>query len=122
MSRNLREAAQRLKDADPQAIREIALHDWDMIRDVASGYLGTTSPIGSPAAKAVSIGVRRVPVPVREIIHALEREAGNTDTDPRWLAATKLRDMQNWEARTLICECDVDPEPVVSHPRRKDRG
>lgn len=45
MSRNLREAAQRLKDPTPEEIQLIAARDWDMIRDVASGYIGTTSPI-----------------------------------------------------------------------------
>src|ERR1700726_2084933 len=42
--RNLREAAQRLKNSSAREIESIAQHDWDMIRDVASGYLGTTSP------------------------------------------------------------------------------
>src|SRR5580692_8269755 len=42
-------------------------------------------------------------VPVAEIVRALERAAGNTDTDPRWLAASCLRRMSDWEQRTLMC-------------------
>src|SRR3989304_2631235 len=47
-------------------------------------------------------------IPVREIVRALEREAENTDTDPRWRAARELRrkldelraDAERW--RTII--------------------
>ena len=53
-----------------------------------------------------------VPVPVSEIIHRLEGEAGNTDTDPRWVAATALRRMAGWETRTLMCQID-ESEPIV---------
>lgn len=52
------------------------------------------------------------PIPVAEIISALEREAANTDTDPRWLAATLLRRMTGWETRTLMCR--VDDRPLVT--------
>jgi len=48
-----------------------------------------------------------LPVPVTEIIRALEGEAGNTDTDPRWLAASELRRMGGWERRTLMCDVDT---------------
>lgn len=44
-------------------------------------------------------------IAVREIVAALEREAANTDTDPRWLAASELRRMSGWETRTLMCAC-----------------
>lgn len=59
---------------------------------------------------------QRLPVRVVEIIGALEREAGNTDTDPRWIAASWLRQMQDYEHRTLICRIDTDPksQPQVS--------
>ena len=49
------------------------------------------------------------PIPVTEIISALEREASNTDTDPRWLAAVELRRMAGWESRTLMCRIDTRP-------------
>lgn len=52
------------------------------------------------------------PIPVTEIVAALERESANTDTDPRWLAATLLRQIVNWESRTLMC-C-VDQRPLVA--------
>lgn len=45
----------------------------------------------------------RLAIPVREIIWALEREAANTDDSPQWRAATILRRMTQWQARTLIC-------------------
>lgn len=51
----------------------------------------------------------RLPIPVVEIICALEREAANTDTDPRWLAARCLRSMDQWETRTLMCRVDTRP-------------
>lgn len=50
-----------------------------------------------------------LPIPVREIVAALERESANTDTDPRWLAASELRRMEGWETRTLICRPDQRP-------------
>ncbi len=55
----------------------------------------------------------RAAVPVVEIIHALEREAANTDTDPRWLAASELRRMTGWETRALMCAIDTRPDEVV---------
>lgn len=59
-----------------------------------------------------------VPVPVREIVRALEREAANTDTDGRWLAAAELRRMANWEDRTLMCEIDQRPSETVAVIKR----
>lgn len=53
----------------------------------------------------------RLPIPVVEIICALEREAANTDTDPRWLAARCLRSMDQWETRTLMCRVDTRSTP-----------
>lgn len=52
------------------------------------------------------------PIPITEIVAALERESANTDTDPRWLAAALLRQIVNWESRTLMC-C-VDQRPLVA--------
>lgn len=49
------------------------------------------------------------PIPVSEIVRALESEAANTDTDPRWLAASELRRMDCWETRTLMCRTDERP-------------
>jgi hypothetical protein len=63
------------------------------------------------------IEVKWLPVSVREIIGALEREAGNTDTDPRWIAASALRQMQDWQARTLMCNIDVRPESIPMRPK-----
>ena len=40
-------------------------------------------------------------IPVRVIVRALEREAENTDTDPRWRAARELRWLGHWDTRTL---------------------
>jgi len=55
-----------------------------------------------------------VPVKVTEIIGALEREADNTNVDPRWHAACELRRMAGYEARTLMCEVDTDPTIEIS--------
>jgi hypothetical protein len=54
----------------------------------------------------------RMPIPVTEIVDALERESANADTDPRWLAAAELRRMTGWEMRTLMCSVDESP-PVT---------
>lgn len=54
------------------------------------------------------------PIPVAEIIRALEREAWNTDTDPRWLAAAELRHIHGWETRTLMCRIDDRPSACSS--------
>lgn len=62
----------------------------------------------------ISSKERRVAVPVVEVIAALEREAGNTDTDPRWLAAQCLRNMDGWERRTLICALCTEPDVTES--------
>lgn len=51
----------------------------------------------------------REPIPVAEIVAALEREAANTDTDPRWMAAQCLRHVAGWESRTLMCFVDTRP-------------
>jgi hypothetical protein len=56
---------------------------------------------------------RLVPIPVTDIIHALERESANTDTDPRWRAAALLRHMDGWECRTLMCRVD-DRAPYIT--------
>lgn len=66
------------------------------------------------AAYSVKAPIALVPIPVREIIRALEREAGNTDTDCRWLAATELRRMTKWEDRTLMCEIDQRPSETFA--------
>ena len=55
---------------------------------------------------------KRYPIPVKEIVWRLEGESGNTDTDPRWLAANLLRQMENWENRTLMCRIDQRPSIV----------
>ena len=54
-----------------------------------------------------------LPVRIVEIVRALEREAGNTDTDPRWVAASELRLVTGWETRTLICEIDTQPKSEI---------
>lgn len=51
-----------------------------------------------------------LPVEIAQIVAALEREAGNTDTDPRWIAASTLRQMSDWQKRTLMCHVDTDPK------------
>ncbi|MDE1907646.1 MAG: hypothetical protein KGH75_14470 [Rhodospirillales bacterium] len=38
---------------------------------------------------------------LRDVIAALERSSANTDTDPRWLAASMLRELVGWETLTL---------------------
>ena len=43
---------------------------------------------------------------IRELVRALEGAAGNTDTDPRWQAATALRQMQSWEQAWLRVKLD----------------
>jgi hypothetical protein len=53
------------------------------------------------------------PIPVTEIVNALEREAGEAAADPRRLAANYLRQMNGWENRTLMC-C-MDERPLVTN-------
>jgi hypothetical protein len=63
-------------------------------------------------AQSSETGTKRVAVPVREILWALEREAANTDDSPQWRAASELRQMTQWQTRTLIC--DVGPQTLVT--------
>lgn len=49
MARNIRSAARYLMEASASEIQTIALHDWDMIRDVASWALAYgPQPSGGP--------------------------------------------------------------------------
>ena len=54
----------------------------------------------------------RLPVKVTEIVSALERESTN-GADPRCRAANQLRQMDDWERRTLMCEVDTNPQSEV---------
>lgn len=56
--------------------------------------------------------MNRRPIPVTEIVDALEREGTHTDTDPRWLAAQQLKRMSGWQTRTLMCRVDERPSTV----------
>ncbi len=58
--------------------------------------------------------IERHPIPIAEMISALEREAANTDTDPRWIAASALRQIAGWETRTLMCEVDERPDVLAA--------
>lgn len=53
-----------------------------------------------------------VPVPVWQIVAALEREAQG-EGDARWLAAQHLRRISDWHDRTLMCQ--VQDAPDVTH-------
>jgi hypothetical protein len=55
------------------------------------------------------LGVR-----VTDIIKALEREAANTDTDPRWRAASALREWTDGDRRTLMCMIEIDPQVITA--------
>ena len=55
---------------------------------------------------------KRQPIPVTEIVLALEREA-ETATDHRWIAAQHLRRMKGWDTRTLMCCVDERPSETV---------
>lgn len=55
----------------------------------------------------------RQPIPVHEIVAALEREAA-TETSPQWLAAQHLRRMTDWTDRTLMCGIDTRPSETVN--------
>lgn len=55
----------------------------------------------------------RQPIPVHEIVAALEREA-DTETSPQWLAAQHLRRMRDWADRTLMCGIDERPSETVN--------
>lgn len=61
------------------------------------------------------------PIPVTEIVRALEREAANTDTDPRWRAAKELRLMTGWRTRTLMCCLDPRPSNEITNQERAMR-
>ena len=65
--------------------------------------------MGGSDASSESEMSERQPIPVTEIVAALEREAANTDTDPRWMAAQCLRHIAGWETRTLMCRIDTRP-------------
>jgi hypothetical protein len=58
----------------------------------------------------------RQPIPVHEIVAALEREAP-TETSPQWLAAQHLRRMTDWHDRTLMCGNDQRPSEIVGTVR-----
>lgn len=45
---------------------------------------------------------RQVTLPIEEIVRALEGSDGNTDTDPRWLAAAASRQLKDWDQRSLV--------------------
>jgi hypothetical protein len=62
----------------------------------------------------------RQPIPVTEIVAALEREAANTDTDPRWIAAQCLRHIAGWESRTFMCRIDTRPSTYSGATKRSD--
>jgi hypothetical protein len=49
------------------------------------------------------------PIPIREIVDALEREANGYVKDYRWLAAQALKQVHQWETRTLMCAADDGP-------------
>ena len=49
-------------------------------------------------------------ITIKEIIRALEGRANNTDTDPRWLAATELRKLADWDSSS--CTIDVELEKI----------
>lgn len=40
-------------------------------------------------------------ITIKQIIHALEASAPNTNDSPRWLAATALRNITQWETATI---------------------
>ena len=63
----------------------------------------------------------RVPILLTSIITALERESGNTDTDPRWIAATELRKVTGWQRRTLVCTIDVRPCSALAALNPKEK-
>lgn len=56
---------------------------------------------------------KRLPIRVTEIIRALERESANTDSDPRWVAASALRMMEGWDRRTLMCTVETEPKTEI---------
>ena len=70
---------------------------------------------------AVETGMPQ-PIPVTEIVSALEREAANTDTDPRWLAAMDLRRMTGYERRTLMCRVDQGTGEYSAQKAESNRG
>ena len=51
------------------------------------------------------------PVTIKAIVSCLEGSSGNTDTSPKWRAATELRRIDGWETATL---------PVASPPAQPD--
>lgn len=65
------------------------------------------------------MAISRLPVAITEIVGALERESANTDTDPRWIAASALRQMQDWDCRTIMCEVETDPRSDVVAARAR---
>lgn len=63
------------------------------------------------------------PIPVREIIGALEREGFKDDIEGRWLLTQGLRRLKDWQTRTLMCRIDQRPSEIVGaqiHPREED--
>lgn len=63
------------------------------------------------------MAISRLPVAIIEIVHALEREAANTDTDPKWRAASALRQMEDWDRRTLMCAIETEPQQEIATTR-----
>lgn len=52
-----------------------------------------------------------VTVSLRDLVAALRGAAGNTDTDPRWLAANELRDAVDWDWNTTLIVRATREEP-----------
>lgn len=94
-----------------EVIRNLPLHPADDARNAAG--LEKAKRIAVDALLAAETPAEPQPIPVTEIIVALEREA-QTETSPQWLAAQHLRRMAGWDARTLMCAIDRRPSVVQS--------
>lgn len=82
-----------LCDCDPKAEKVIAaLQECGLMKDSQSAP-------------------QQEPVTIRAIVSCLEGSAGNTDTSPKWRAASELRRIVGWETATL---------PIASPPAQPD--
>ena len=87
--------------------------------DPGAGILLTSREVLSRPVPSVETPDRtpaseRQPIPVTEIIDALQREG--------WVAAADgLKEVKDWETRTLMCRIDSRPSEVVGAVNGPDR-
>lgn len=63
----------------------------------------------TPAARAKAVVEETRVLKIGDLVRALEGAAMNTDTDPRWLAASELRRLEQWQDRKINIRSGEQP-------------